>query len=95
MYYTILQKDTSRCLICHSNIWLEWHHVFGAALKKKSEEYGLMVRLCHYCHNEPPDGAHHNKEIRLKLRAYAQMKAMEKNDWSTEDWLNIFPKNYL
>jgi hypothetical protein len=95
MYYTILQKDTSKCLICHSNIWLEWHHVFGAALKKKSEEYGLMVRLCHYCHNEPPDGVHHNKEIRLKLRAYAQKKAMEKNDWSTEDWLNIFPKNYL
>ena len=95
MYYTILQNDTSKCLICHSNIWLEWHHVFGAALKKKSEEYGLMVSLCHYCHNEPPLGVHHNKEIRLELRAYAQKKAMDRNGWSVEDFIKVFHKNYL
>ena len=95
MYHSILQKDTERCLICHSNIWLEWHHVFGAALKKKSEEYGLMVRLCHYDHNEPPLGVHHNKEVRLKLRAYAQKKAMEHHNLTGEQWLSLFGKNYL
>jgi hypothetical protein len=95
MYKSIIQKDTSRCLICHSNIWLEWHHVFGAALKKKSEEYGLMARLCHYCHNEPPDGVHHNKAIRRKLQAHAQKKAMDHYEWSVEDFINLFYKNYL
>lgn len=92
---SIIQKDTSRCFICHSNIWLEWHHVFGAALKKKSEEYGLMVRLCHDHHNEPPDGVHHNKENRRKLQAYAQKKAMDHYGWSTEDFIIIMHKNYL
>ena len=95
MYKSIIQKDASRCLICHSNIWLEWHHVFGAALKKKSEEHGLMVRLCHYCHNEPPYGVHQDRERRRKLQALAQEQAMEKYGWSTEDFIKEFYKNYL
>jgi hypothetical protein len=92
---SIIQKNTSRCFICHSNIWLEWHHVFGAALKKKSEKYKLMVRLCHYCHNEPPYGVHQNKEFRLKLQAIAQKKAMAHYGWSREDFRREFYKNYI
>ena len=92
---SIVQKDTSRCFICHSNIWLEWHHIFGSALKKKSEKYGLMVRLCHYCHNEPPYGVHQNREIRHKVQAFAQEKAMEHYGWSVEDFRKEFYKNYL
>lgn len=92
---SIVQEDTSRCFICHSRQWLELHHIFGAALKKKSEKYGLMVRLCHYCHNEPPDGVHQNREIRRKLQAIAQKKAMEIYGWSVEDFIKEFYKNYL
>lgn len=92
---SIIQKDTSRCFICHSNIWLEWHHVFGAALRDKAGECGLVVRLCHYCHNEPPYGVHQNKEIRLKLQAFAQKKAMAHYGWSVEDFRREFYKNYL
>ena len=93
---SILQKDDSKCFICGSRHWLEWHHVFnGYGPRQKSEDYGLKVRLCHYCHNEPPRGVHHNKEIRRKLQAYAQKKAMEHYGWSTEDFIKIFYKNYL
>ena len=92
---SILQKDTDRCLFCHSNIWLEWHHVFGAAFKKKSEQYGLMVRLCHTCHNEPPFGVHQDRQIRRKLQAYAQKKAMEYHELTKEEFIKIFGKNYL
>lgn len=92
---SILQKDNTRCFICHSRQWLEWHHVFGASLKKKSEKYKLMARLCHYCHNEPPNGVHQNREIRLKLQAYAQKKAMEQYGWDTERFIKEFYKNYL
>ena len=93
--YSILQKHTDRCLICHSNTWLEWHHVFGAALKKKSEKYKLMVRLCHYCHNEPPYGVHQNKENRRRLQAIAQRAAMAKYGWSEEDFRREFYKSYI
>lgn len=92
---SILQKDTTRCFFCDSNIWLEWHHIFGAALKKKSEKYGLMVRLCHYCHNEQPYGVHQNREQRRHLQAIAQKIAMEKFNWNTEDFTVEFYKNYL
>lgn len=92
---SILQKDTESCFICHSRNWLEWHHVFGAALRNKSDRLGLVVRLCHYCHNEPPNGVHHNREIRRKLQAYAQKKAMEQFGWDTERFIKEFGKNYL
>lgn len=92
---SIIQKDTSRCFICHSRQWLEWHHIFGAALKKKSEKYKLMVRLCHYCHNEPPNGVHQNREIRRKLQAFSQKKAMKHYGWDKDRWIKEFYKNYL
>lgn len=92
---SIVQEDISKCFICHSRAWLEWHHIFGSALKKKSEKYGLMVRLCHYCHNEPPKGVHQNRYRRRKLQAFAQKKAMEHYEWDVERFIKEFYKNYL
>jgi hypothetical protein len=53
------------------------------------------VRLCHYCHNEPPNGVHQNKEIRQKLQSFAQKKAMKYYGWSVEDFRREFYKNYI
>lgn len=92
---SIIQKNPYRCLMCGSHRWLEWHHVFGGALRSKSERLGLKVRLCHYCHNEPPNGVHQNSERRRKLQAYAQKKAMDHYGWSREDFRMEFYKNYL
>ena len=64
-------------------------------MRERSEQYGLVVRLCHYCHNEPPNGVHQNREIRRKLQAYAQKKAMERYGWSVEEFIEKFRKNYL
>lgn len=88
-------SEEKRCYICRSVQWLECHHIFGAAERDASEQYGLKVYLCHYCHNEPPNGVHHNKENRRKLQAIAQEKAMEHYGWSIEDFRRIFHKNYL
>ena len=92
---SIIQKDTSRCFICHSRQWLEWHHVFGGALRSKSERLGIKVRLCHYCHNEPPKGVHQNKEIRHKLQEFSQKKAMAYYGWDTEAFRREFYKSYI
>lgn len=88
-------SEEKRCFICGSHQWIEIHHIFGAADKKKSTEYGLVVPLCHYCHNEPPNGVHQNKDIRRKLQAYAQKKAMKHYGWDMETWRSIFGRNYL
>lgn len=82
-------------MLCGSTQWIERHHIFGGALRKKSEKYGLVVDLCHYCHNESPNGVHFNKDKMLKLKQYGQLKAMRENGWSVEDFRKEFYKNYL
>ena len=83
------------CFLCHRMAFTERHHIFGAACRSKSERYGLVVNLCHWCHNEPPKGVHHNKESALYVKQYGQRKAMQENGWSTEDFIREFGKNYL
>lgn len=88
-------SNEARCFICGSYQWIEIHHVFGGANRKLSEKYGLKVPLCHYCHNEPPNGVHFNKEIRRKLQAYVQKKAMKHYGWSVDDFRAIFGRSYI
>lgn len=95
MAKSILQVDTHSCFLCGSHNWIEEHHVFGGANRKLSEKYGLKVYLCHWCHNEPPNGVHHNAEAAQKVKAYAQRKAMYHYGWTEDDFRRIFGKNYL
>jgi hypothetical protein len=88
-----MQLDRTQCYICGSHSWLEEHHIFGGANRKLSEKYGLKVMLCHYCHNEPPNGVHHNKENMLKLHQKGQ-EAFELF-YPEEDFMQIFGRNYL
>ena len=75
---------------------MELHHVyFGFGLRELSDQYGLTVWLCHYCHNEPPNGVHQNKEIRRALQARVQRIAMKHYGWSEKDFIGLFRKNYL
>lgn len=93
---SILQEDRESCFLCGSHQWLEEHHVFGGNGKRQlSEKYGLKVYLCHYCHNEPPNGVHHNSETRQHLQRVAQQRAMERYRWKVDDFRFIFGKNYL
>lgn len=69
--------------------------VFGGANRKLSEKYGLVVNLCHECHNEPPDGVHFNSRRMLALRRWAQKQAMEHYGWTVDDFIKIFGRNYL
>lgn len=84
-----------RCYLCGSTRDLEKHHIYGAALRHKSEQYGLTVTLCHSCHNEPPNGVHYSAEAAARLKAEAQRKAMQTYGWTQKDFVNRFYKNYL
>ena len=90
--YSIITNDFNKCFICNSYHWIEVHHVFGAANRNKSTQYGLVVPLCHYCHNEPPNGVHHNKANRLALQQLAQTKFEEV--YPNLDFRKIFGKSY-
>lgn len=89
-------QDKKICYICGSQNWLEEHHIFnGNPNRKLSEKHGLKVWLCHYCHNEPPNGVHFNAELNRQLKAEAQQVAMLYYGWDVETFRRIFGKNYL
>lgn len=91
------------CARCGTTNWLERHHILGGANRKKSEKYGYVIDLCHYCHNEPPNGAHFNKEFMDYLRAEAQkhFEATQKEKaakmgLTVREWfIKEFGRNYL
>lgn len=89
---SIMQTE-NKCFMCGRTDWLEEHHVFGASNRKNSEKYGLKVKLCHYCHNEPPEGVHHNEANNRWLKGLAQMAFIQ--NFEDEDFVQIFGRNYL
>lgn len=75
---------------------LDRHHIFGGPYRKKSERYGLTVRLCHdRCHIFGESAAHQNADTMLRLHQYGQRKVMEEQGWTTERFIKEFGKNYL
>lgn len=93
MAHSIITDDYDHCYLCGR--WLvngEIHHVFGGSNRKNSEKYGLTVRLCHTCHNEPPHGVHFDPIVRHALQREAQL-IFEKTH-SREEFMRIFGRNY-
>lgn len=92
MIKSILTKDLNHCYMCGSSRWIEIHHIYSGAFRKKSTEYGLVVPLCHFCHNEPPNGVHFNRKNMDKLRQEGQV-AFEK-EYPDLDFMKLFGRNY-
>lgn len=89
----------SCCYLCGRNGSgdpLDKHHVFGGAYRKKSEKLGLCVYLCHQrCHESGENAVHRNADVNHALKAEFQRIAMEEQDWTEEDFIREFGRNYL
>lgn len=87
------------CWLCGKNGYsdkLDKHHIFGGAMRKKSEKYGLTVYLCHNeCHIFGKNAVHNNYETMQRLHEYGQRKAMKENGWSIDEFRKQFGKNYI
>lgn len=90
---SIICDYDDHCFLCGSYRDIEIHHVMGGANRKLSDKYGLIIPLCHSCHNEPPHGAHFNVETMNYLKGVAQTEF--EHLFSHEEWMDIFGKNYL
>lgn len=89
-----------RCYLCGEPTTfydpLAKHHIFGGALRKKSEKYGLTVFLHNNkCHIYGKNAVHRNARVNRELQAKAQKIAMEKYGWSVEDFRREFYKSYI
>lgn len=87
------------CWLCGKNGTdepLDRHHIFGGANRRKSEQLGLVVDLCHgSCHISGKRAAHRCRETAQALHEYGQRLAMERMGWSTADFVREFGRNYL
>ena len=100
MSKSIMQTNKSVCYLCGEPASyadpLDKHHVFGGALRKKSEHYGLTVYLHHSrCHIFGNEAVHVSADVREQLQRDAQLAAMKEYGWTVDEFREEFGKNYL
>lgn len=87
-----IQRE-KECYICGAVKNLEEHHIFyGTGKRKKSEHYGLKVKLCFNCHHNDVH-AHPNEGHDLMLKRIAQQ--VFEADYSHKLFMDEFGKNHL
>ena len=91
--------EVCECWLCGKNgcgDTLDKHHIFGRAYRKKSEQYGLTVPLCHSeCHIFGEHAVHNDPDTMQRLHEYGQRKAMTEQDWTVRQFVTEFGRNYL
>lgn len=89
----------NRCFLCGRNGSgdpLDRHHIFSGPYRKKSEKYGLVVYLCHdRCHIFGKSAVHNNAGQMRRMQRYGQLKAMKEQNWTADDFIREFGRNYL
>ena len=97
-----MPNERKPCFLCGRYAYTERHHIFGAANRKLSEQDGLVVDLCHPCHNEPPYGVHFNKETMERLHRYGQKMWEDRQvdngmsrDEARKAFIRKYGKNYI
>ena len=90
-YNSIFQNEfeSDYCFRCSRYGATDWHHIFNAAYKKKSEQYGAMIRVCRECHE-----IIHTKEMQ-RFKELGQRKVMKHHGMTIEDFRKAFGTNYL
>lgn len=89
---SILQ-NYNECWVC-GNPHTEEHHVFfGNPGRALSTKYGLTVRLCAAHHRNSKVGVHFNKALDNELKQWGQ--EVFENQYSHEEFMRVFGKNYL
>ena len=91
--------DNRRRFLCGRNGAsdpLDLHHIFPGACRKKSEKYGLVVYLRHNrCHIFAKTAVHQNEGQMRRLKRYGQLRAMQEQGWTEDDFRREFGKSYL
>ena len=85
-------SNEKKCYICGRTLDLEKHHcIFGTANRKKADQDGLWVWLCHDCHY----GVHNaNIYAKRSLQQKAQTRWMEEYG-DEQQFIDRFGRGYL
>ena len=93
--WSVFMKDMTHCYFtgtpsCHR------HHIFYGPYRKKSEQYGFVIPIACYLHENEADSVHGNPNqgLDLKLKQMAQ-QYFEEHYGTREEFIRIFGKNRL
>jgi hypothetical protein len=92
MRQSIITDDMTRCYNCGSTCGIQKHHaIYGSANRKLADEDGLIVPLCHACH----DSLHRlNPQMACRIKREAQ-RAWESVFGDREAFLARYGRSWL
>ena len=83
------------CYICRRVCCTEEHHIFRGKNRKRADADGMTVYLCHFCHNEPPNGVHYNKAKDLRLKQIGESVWMSHYGKTVDEFIQAYGRNYI
>lgn len=86
--FSIITKDLEHCYLC-GNKKQELHELVEGENRQASMKYGLVIPICRKCHILVTN----NRTLQEKLHKVAQKEF--KKHYKTENFVQIFRKNYL
>ena len=90
----MIVKD-KKCFFCGNTQNLHVHHcISGTANRKKSEQYGLKIYVCHHHHNLAKKSIHQDESMNLQVKRFAQQYFLD-NIGDMALWLKEFGKSWL
>lgn len=86
--FSIITNDLERCYICKGKK-NDLHEIFGGSNRQASMKYGLVIPVCRKCHDMIPK----SETLTENLHKVGQKEF--KKHYKTENFVQIFEKNYL
>lgn len=93
-YRSIFTDDMGKCYITGAMERVEAHHIFGAANKRLSEEYGFMVPLRWDWHREAAYSIHKDRAFSVRMKRLCQEHYVRVLGKSEDEWRSEFGRWY-
>ncbi len=94
--FSLFTKDLEHCIECGKSK-INKHEIFYGRNRNNSIKYGLIIPLCQENHHNQfqSKGIHFDKKLCDKWHVLGQQKFMDYYDKSSEEFREIFGRNYL
>lgn len=88
--FSIFTDDLETCMFCGMSA-TDLNEIFRGRNRRNSMKYGAVQPLCRKCHTKITN----NTELENKWKIKGQKRVMEYYKMTTEEFIEIFGKNYI